>query len=75
MNKEPASPQAIYEMALKVCTKEELTRLPENSLLSLGGMIGRRLDKAGPPPTVDELEGIKEMQADLWHPALGRVAA
>jgi hypothetical protein len=31
-----------------------------------------------PEPTsayLIELEGIKEMQADLWHPALGRVAA
>jgi len=36
-------------------------------------MIGRRLDKPGPPPTVEELQGIKELATEhLWHPELTR---
>ena len=75
MNKEPASSNAISEAALKVCSREELTQMDKVSLSNLGHLIARRLDKPGPPPTQDELVGIKELVTDhLWHPAFNQLS-
>lgn len=76
MTKEQASPDVISATALKVFSREELTQMPRQQRLSLMGMIGRRLEKDGPPPTQDELQGLRELvEQDLWHPALGRSQA
>ena len=65
-------PNPITEAALKVCSREELQQMPEIALLNLGYLIDKRLKEDGPPPSVDELQGIKELATeDLWHPALG----
>ena len=71
MKKEPASVSAISEAALKVFTREELTQMPRPLRLSLMNLIGNRLDESHkPPPTVAELEGIKELLLEhLWCPA------
>ena len=75
MNKEPASLSAISEAALKVFSREELTQLGQPPLRSLGSLIGHRLDRPGPPPTQDELVGIKELVTDhLWHPAFNQLS-
>ena len=72
MKNEPASSTAISEAALKVFSRDELTAMPKPQRLSLMGIIGRRLDKKGPPPTLEELQGIRELVTEhLWHPALG----
>ena len=69
---EPASADAISEAALKVFTREELTQMPRALGVSLMSLIGNRLDESHkPPPTVAELEGIKELLLEhLSHPAL-----
>ena len=72
MKKEPVSSTAISEAALKVFSPEEIKKLPQQIGLSLAGMLRRRLERPGPPPTLDELHGIKELVTEhLWHPALG----
>ena len=75
MNKEPASSNAISEAVLRVCSREELNQMDKVSLSNLGHLIGHRLDRPGPPPTQDELQGIKELVTEhLWHPALSRLS-
>ncbi|MBP6644769.1 MAG: hypothetical protein KA207_02865 [Burkholderiaceae bacterium] len=74
MNKVPASANAISEAALKVSSREEITQMSPNQRRSFLNMIARRLDQPGPAPTQAELEGIKDMLQDLYHPALGRVS-
>ncbi|TDR51168.1 hypothetical protein DFP85_11984 [Halomonas ventosae] len=34
-------------------------------------MVERRLNRPGPPPTKEELEGLVMLGDHLWHPALG----
>ena len=64
-------PNAISEAALEVCSREELQQMSINSLRTLGYLIDKRLQKEGPPPSVDELLGIKELALEyLSHPAL-----
>lgn len=76
MTKEQVSPDDIYATALKVFSREELTQMQTQPLRSLMGMISRRLKKDGPPPTQDELLGIRELvEEHLWHPALGQLQA
>ena len=75
MNKEPASSNAISEAALRVFSREQLTQMPEPQLRSFVALIGKRLLKEGPPPTQDELVGIKELVTDhLWHPAFNQLS-
>lgn len=65
---------AILEAALKVSSQEELTRMSEPSRLTFLTLIKRRLE-APLPPTVDELQGIKELTLEwLSHPALGALS-
>ena len=71
---EQSSQNAISEAALKVFSREELQQMSEPSRLSLGVLLERRLAKQ-PPPTVDELQGIKELVLEhLSHPALGALS-
>lgn len=68
------SPEDIFAEALKVFSREELTQMPKQQRLSLMGMISRRLKKDGPPPTLAELQGFRQLvEEDLWHPALGQL--
>ena len=68
MQTEQISPNAIYEMALKVCSAAELREMPRASLLSLAHLLKKRMLRE-PPPTLDELQGIKELVLDhLSHP-------
>ena len=76
MSKEQASSNAISQAALKVCSREELEQMSRISRMNLGSLIANRLEKAGPPPTVAELQGLKELALDyLSHPALERLSA
>ena len=71
---EQTSQNAISEAALKVFSRDELVQMPKQQRLSLMHLIAQRLDKQ-PPPTVDELEGIKELVLEhLSHPALGALS-
>ena len=75
MNKEPASSNAISEAALKVCSLEEIRAMPRPPRMNLLILIERRLNKPGPPPTQDELVGIKELATEhLWHPAFNQLS-
>lgn len=68
---DPEKVKAIVDAALQVFTREELRQMSGPSLRSLGHLISKRLDKPGPPPTHDELLGIRELVTEwLWHPAL-----
>ena len=70
MKTEQVSPNDIYATALQVFSPEDLQQMPEQQQLSLATMLERRLAQQ-PAPTLDELEGIKELLLnDLWHPAL-----
>ena len=75
MNKEPASSNAISEAALKVCSREEIIQMSTPQRRSFLHLVARRLDKPGPPPTQDELVGIKELATEhLWHPAFNQLS-
>ena len=64
--------KAISEAAMKVFTREEFLNTPKPAALHFLGMVERRLKDDGPPPTLAELEGLKELATEyLWHPALG----
>lgn len=68
---EEVTADEIIQAALKVFTREELQQLSRPVLLTIGTMIGKRLaDKSQPYPTIDELEGIRELATEhLWHVA------
>lgn len=51
----------VGDAALEVFTREEINQLDRPAILSLAKMLRDRLAKAGPPPTRDELEGIREL--------------
>ena len=75
MNKEPASSNAISAAALRVCSREEMKAMSRPPLMNLLILIERRLNKPGPPPTQDELVGIKELATEhLWHPAFNQLS-
>jgi hypothetical protein len=68
---EKVSSKDISAAALKVFSAEELESMPKPSLSSLGTLLARRLAQR-PEPTLEELQGIKELVVEhLWHPALG----
>ena len=72
---EKVSSKDISAAALRVFSREELTQMPEPSRLSLGVLISKRLKKEGPPPTLEELQGIRELVTQhLWHPALSQLS-
>ena len=72
MSKEPASPSDISAAALKVCSREELVQMPRPQRMNFLGMIERRLNKET-VPTLDELQGIKELSEHLWPPAINDI--
>jgi hypothetical protein len=68
---EKVSSKDISAAALQVFSREELQQMPEQVGLNLMHLIAKRLKQPGPPPTQDELEGIKELVTEhLWHSAL-----
>lgn len=69
----PVSKDDIVESALKVCKHEELQSLSRPTLGSFLHLVEERLSRL-PPPTVDELVGIKELVLEhLWHPTVNRL--
>jgi hypothetical protein len=75
MKKETVSSTDISKAALKVCSREELEQMSRPQRMNLMSLIATRLEKAGPPPSVSELEGLKELALEhLSHPALGRLS-
>jgi hypothetical protein len=61
----------IMAQALKVITVDELRALQEQPRATFFGMVHRRLMQPGPAPTVEELEGIRELATEvMWHPAI-----
>ncbi len=76
MKKDPVSSSDISAAALKVFSREELVAMPRPQRLSLMSMIERRLNKDDPPPTLAELQEMRELvEEHLWHPALGQLQA
>jgi len=64
----------IQDAVLKIFYRHEISALPERPFRDFVFMVSRRLAKDGPPPTSDELEGLKELAFDeLWHPAFNRL--
>jgi len=51
----------VGDAALEVFTREEINQLDRPAMLSLAHLLRNRLSQAGPPPTHDELEGIREL--------------
>ena len=76
MQTDKESQRLISEAALKVFSREELQQMSRPSLNSFLHLIEKRLNKPGAqPPTLDELEGIKELVVEhLSHPALGALS-
>lgn len=65
----------ISAAALKIFSAEELESMPKPSLSSLGTLLARRLAQQ-PEPTLEELQGIKELvEEHLSHPALATLSA
>lgn len=65
----------IMALAKKVITVDELKALQEQPRATFFGMIRRRLMQPRPEPTVEELEGIRELATEvMWHPAIGRMS-
>jgi hypothetical protein len=64
------SAEEIKAAALRIFTHDEiqnLSRIPFRGFLIL---IEKRLRKDGPPPTDDELDGLRELAFEhLWHSA------
>ena len=75
VNPDPVPSSAISDAALKVFSPDEIKRLPHQMRLSLAGMLRRRLERPGPPPTLEELQGIKQLVTEeLWHPSLSNAS-
>lgn len=64
------TPAAITEAALKIFSREEIPFLPSRPFRDFLCLIQKRLERPGPPPTVDELDGLRELAFEhLWSPA------
>jgi hypothetical protein len=72
---DPAFVALLRQYALQVFTSTELAtmaRQPRNMFFS---MLDRRLRESGPPPTVDEVDGFKELATvHLWCDAFTALA-
>ena len=72
---EPTSSIDLSAMALQVCSREELQQMSRPSLLGLLHLMEKRALQPGPPPTHNELLGIKELVLEhLSHPALSALS-
>lgn len=61
----------ITEAVLKIFTPEQIRAASSMPMRNFIYMVKRRLQKAGPPPTVDELDGLRELAFEhLWTGAL-----
>lgn len=75
MSKTPVSSQDITDAALKVFSRDEIVALPQRQRRDFLALVQLRLEKSGPPPTVDELQGLKELALEhLSHPAMDAVS-
>ena len=68
-DREPSTEEVVAAV-LRIFTREEMQDLSPTPFRSFVAMVARRLAKAGPPPTDDELEGLRELAFEhLWHSA------
>ena len=71
MKKEQVSSNDILQAALKVCSRAELEQMSQVQRMNLMSVIATRLEDGGQPPSISELQGLKELAGfDLSHPAL-----
>lgn len=67
--REPPTEEVVAAV-LRIFTREEIQDLSPTPFRSFVAMVARRLAKAGPPPTDDELDGLRELAFEhLWHSA------
>ena len=60
---------AISLAASKIYSRKELAQMTEQSGLSFRSLLGRRLGKSGPAPSLAELKGIRQhAEEHLWRP-------
>ena len=72
---DPAYVALLREYALKVFTANELATMAHQPRSMFFSMLDRRLSESGPPPTVDEVDGFKELATvHLWCDAMTVVA-
>lgn len=67
--REPSTEEVVAAV-LRIFTRDQIRDLSPIPFRGFVAMVARRLAKAGPPPTDDELEGLRELAFEhLWHPA------
>ena len=65
----------ISAAALQVFSPDEIKAMPEQTGLTLAALLRKRLEQKGPAPTLEKLQGIKELVVEhLWHPTLTTIA-
>ena len=68
-NREPSTEEVVAAV-LRIFTRDQIRDLSPIPFRGFVAMVARRLAKAGPPPTDDELEGLRELAFEhLWHSA------
>lgn len=74
-NANPVTKDDIVDAMKAVSSVDELAALSSIERRNFASVVGRRLAKAGPPPTLDELQGLKELAIEhLWCSATSRAA-
>lgn len=64
------STEEVVAAVLRIFTREQIRDLSPMPFQNFVGMVTRRLEKDGPPPTDDELDGLHELAFEhLWHSA------
>ena len=64
------SAEEVVAAVLRIFTREQIRDLSPMPFQNFVGMVTRRLEKDEPPPTDDELEGLRELAFEhLWHSA------
>ena len=62
-----ATSAEITEAVFKIFTPDQIRAASPMPMRNFIYMVRRRLQKAGPPPTVDELDGLRELAFEhLW---------
>ena len=68
-NRKPSADEVVAAV-LRIFTRDQIRDLSPMPFRGFVAMVARRLAKAGPPPTDDELEGLRELAFEhLWHSA------
>lgn len=75
-NAKAVTKQDIIDAMLAVSTRDELEALSPIERRNFASVVLRRLRKAGPSPTLDELQGLKELALEhLWCQAFNTLGA